>query len=402
MSLAEQLAQRKREKTTNESPSAQLLNLFSNIPKASAIPKKNEESSQDTDPATPKTSKITIKSEPKETKKSIKQENSGNKLVKKEGNSNSEKLEKKSNKIKEESGNKEKKIKEESTKNAKKKKITAENTGEKPAKSEKSEKSEKSNKSEKAVKGKSERSSKTESQENSEKSSKKDKKKKKATKKSSETSESQTGKSLETENEGTLEESENEAPEDENKGEGEGAAEMSNEAVSKILDTEEDKKLSEAERREKLFRTIFVGNLSTQTTVRQLTKFFSKYGKVESVRFRSVAVAKPTLPKKVSFITKQFNDKLDDIHAYVVFESKDDAKAALSENAQMFKERHIRVDLASNEKGKLSNVNSVFVGNLPYDIPDESLWQHFGACGAVTAVRVVLDPHFKILKSVIM
>lgn len=131
---------------------------------------------------------------------------------------------------------------------------------------------------------------------------------------------------------------------------------------------------------------------------KDLKQAFKKYGKIENIRFRSVAVAKPTTPKKVCFIKREFNDNLDDIHAYIVYETKEEAKNALDMNSKIFMERHLRVDIAAFQKKKLTNSCSIFLGNLPYDIDDESIWEHFKDCGTISAVRVVRDSQYRIGK----
>merc|ERR1712137_503439 len=128
--------------------------------------------------------------------------------------------------------------------------------------------------------------------------------------------------------------------------------------------SEEEEAAQKAARRERDQRTLFLGNL----------------------------------PKKVSFITKQFSEKLDDLHAYVVFVTAAEAAAAQALNGSVFRERHLRADVAANEHKKLDNDCSVFVGNLSYDVTDEALWNHFTDCGEVKAVRVVRDPQYRIGK----
>lgn len=49
-------------------------------------------------------------------------------------------------------------------------------------------------------------------------------------------------------------------------------------------------RLTPAQRLAKLQRTVFVGNLPVSSTSKQLKKLFGAYGKVESVRLRSVPV----------------------------------------------------------------------------------------------------------------
>jgi len=162
--------------------------------------------------------------------------------------------------------------------------------------------------------------------------------------------------------------------------------------------TKEEDEAQKAAQRERDQRTLFLGNLPTNTKKKDLRALCATYGKIESIRFRSVPVASPKLPKKVALITKQFSEKLDDLHAYVVFVTAAEATAAQALNGHVFRERHIRADVAANQHKKLDNDCSVFVGNLAYDVTDEALWSHFADCGEVKAVRVVRDPQYRIGK----
>lgn len=60
--------------------------------------------------------------------------------------------------------------------------------------------------------------------------------------------------------------------------------------------------------------------------------------------------------------------------------------------------RHLRVDITGSDKKRLDPSCSIFVGNLPYDIEDESVWQHFSECGTVEGVRIIRDAQFRIGK----
>ncbi|KAJ0113562.1 hypothetical protein Patl1_03528 [Pistacia atlantica] len=106
----------------------------------------------------------------------------------------------------------------------------------------------------------------------------------------------------------------------------------------------------------KLLRTVFVGNLPLKVKKKLLLKEFSKFGEVESIRIRSVPIL--------------------DVGG-----------------------NHIRVDRACPPRKKLKgedaplydNKRTVFVGNLPFDVKDEEIYQLF--CGlnnlgsSVEAVR---------------
>ena len=166
--------------------------------------------------------------------------------------------------------------------------------------------------------------------------------------------------------------------------------------------TEEEKKMSnkeyKAHRKEKEIRTIFIGNLSIDAQKKDLISHFKKYGKIESVRFRSIPIAVPGQNRKESFISQRFHENRETFNGYLVFVEKESAdKAAQQENGKLFLGKHIRVDVADNKK-RLANQLTVFVGNLPYDVEDEILWDHFEKCGKITAVRVVRDKEFNIGK----
>lgn len=140
---------------------------------------------------------------------------------------------------------------------------------------------------------------------------------------------------------------------------------------------------------ERLDRTIFVGNVPVAATRKELKSFFGKYGAIESVRLRSVPVAKPKCSKRLAILKKEFHSERDSMNAYVVFKSKDDAEKANETKGMVFKDFHIRVDMAV--KKDVDNKLSVFVGNLPFNVQEEELRKHFTQCGKVKDVRIIRD-----------
>ncbi|NXR32545.1 RBM34 protein, partial [Zosterops hypoxanthus] len=136
-------------------------------------------------------------------------------------------------------------------------------------------------------------------------------------------------------------------------------------------------------------RTVFVGNLPVSCTDQVLKSLFKKYGQIQSIRFRSLQ----DLSSNVSFSLSRHkvhpNAKF--INAYVVFKEECDAQKALKENGtEIASGFHIRVDTASKTSSH-DNKRSVFLGNLPYDICDDAVREHFHDCGDVVGVRVVRD-----------
>ncbi|NWR08238.1 RBM34 protein, partial [Paradoxornis webbianus] len=138
-------------------------------------------------------------------------------------------------------------------------------------------------------------------------------------------------------------------------------------------------------------RTVFVGNLPVSCTGQVLKSLFKKYGQIQSIRFRSLIPAEDTVSKKVAAIKHKVHPNAKFINAYVVFKEECDAQKALKENGtEIASGFHIRVDTASKTSSH-DNKRSVFLGNLPYDICDDAVREHFHVCGDVVGVRVVRD-----------
>ncbi|KAK2662548.1 hypothetical protein Ddye_001122 [Dipteronia dyeriana] len=162
----------------------------------------------------------------------------------------------------------------------------------------------------------------------------------------------------------------------------------------------------------KLLRTVFVGNLPLNFKKKSLLKEFSKFGDVESVRIRSVPILDTKVPRKGAILKKQINDNVDSVHAYIVFNSEQSAEAALAHNMAVVGGNHVRVDRACPPRKKLKGENTplydnkrtVFVGNLPFDVKDEEIYQLF--CGlknlesSVEAVRVIRHSHMRLGKGI--
>ncbi|KFQ18112.1 RNA-binding protein 34, partial [Merops nubicus] len=138
-------------------------------------------------------------------------------------------------------------------------------------------------------------------------------------------------------------------------------------------------------------RTVFVGNLPVSCTVQELKSLFKEYGQIKSIRFRSLVPAEDTLSKKLGAIKHKVHPNAKFVNAYIVFKEECDAIKALNKNGTEFASGfHIRVDIASNTSSH-DNKRSVFLGNLPYDVSDDAVREHFAVCGAIVAVRLVRD-----------
>ncbi|XP_056022142.1 uncharacterized protein LOC125649787 [Ostrea edulis] len=155
---------------------------------------------------------------------------------------------------------------------------------------------------------------------------------------------------------------------------------------------EEEKPKREKARRDKSkdFRTIFVGNLPITTDKKGLHKLFKTFGSIESVRLRCAPRSNTKLPKRAAVILKDFHPERDNICGYVCFMEEDSARKALKMNGKLVENFHLRVDM-SNHNPKTDFKRSVFVGNLPLDIKEEDIRNHFLSCGKIKNVRVIRD-----------
>ncbi|KAG1176047.1 hypothetical protein G6F70_003680 [Rhizopus microsporus] len=154
------------------------------------------------------------------------------------------------------------------------------------------------------------------------------------------------------------------------------------------------KVLTEEEKLEKEERTVFIGNLSVacieKEGYRQLKSKFKEFGKIESIRFRSIAFSQP-MNRKAAFLARKLHSDRDVLNAYIVYEKKESVDKALELNGTIFMEKHLRVDAATKSR-QHDRKRSVFLGGLPFDIEEEELWEFFKECGDIEFVRTIRDP----------
>ncbi|KAJ8774062.1 hypothetical protein K2173_009493 [Erythroxylum novogranatense] len=162
----------------------------------------------------------------------------------------------------------------------------------------------------------------------------------------------------------------------------------------------------------KLLRTVFVGNLPLKVKKKVLTREFSQFGEIESVRIRSVPILDTKVPRKGAIMQKKINDAVDSVHAYIVFRTEQSAEASLAHNMTVVAGNHIRVDRACPPRKKMKGENAlvydnkrtVFVGNLPFDVKDEEIYQLFsgikGIESSIEAIRVIRHPHMGLGKGI--
>ncbi|EMR11664.1 hypothetical protein PNEG_00102 [Pneumocystis murina B123] len=154
----------------------------------------------------------------------------------------------------------------------------------------------------------------------------------------------------------------------------------------------EKKEIDLDESLKKDLSTIFVGNLplsiiSLKSDYKTFKTKFSEFGKIKSIRFRSIAFSE-FLPKKIAYIQRKFHPKRDMVNAYIVYETEESSKNALVLNGTLLLNRHIRVDSVAYPTPHVSK-RSIFIGNLSFDAQEEQLWSYFGQCGEIEFVRIV-------------
>lgn len=116
--------------------------------------------------------------------------------------------------------------------------------------------------------------------------------------------------------------------------------------------------------------------------LKQLLKETAAPIKLLSIRFRSVALSRATKDHTMRRVA--IHNERDGVHAdcdivnaYAVFADKQAVQDCQQKlNGSVFMDRHLRCDRADAKKS-FENSRTVFVGNLPLSVTEESLWQHF-------------------------
>ncbi|KAJ1939390.1 Nucleolar protein 12, partial [Linderina pennispora] len=101
-------------------------------------------------------------------------------------------------------------------------------------------------------------------------------------------------------------------------------------------------------------RTAFFGNVTVaaitdKKVYNELRSLCQQFGKIKSVRFRSISFS-DMLPRKLAFIQGKFHSERQVCNAYVEFAETAAAEKCIELNGNIFHDHHLRVDLAGNEK----------------------------------------------------
>jgi nucleolar protein 12 len=139
-------------------------------------------------------------------------------------------------------------------------------------------------------------------------------------------------------------------------------------------------------------RTVFIGNLPFATTEKEIKKLFKDAGTIDSIRFRSIPFV--ATDKFVSYREHRTEEDLvkglGTKTCYVVYKDINSVEKALKLNNTMVGNKHIHVDVEKKSKSKDVSY-CVFVGNIPFNVEDEQIREHFSQFGEIDYVRVIRD-----------
>jgi hypothetical protein len=113
-------------------------------------------------------------------------------------------------------------------------------------------------------------------------------------------------------------------------------------------------------------RTIFVGNIPSDTPIKTIEQLFKPYGKIENIRIRGVVPNDNRMSFKVATITKKIHPKVQSLYVFIVFKEEISAKEAIKLNGHKLKNNTLRVDLSKSKNKVRDQKKSIFVGNLPF------------------------------------
>ncbi|KAF0985189.1 hypothetical protein FDP41_000228 [Naegleria fowleri] len=164
------------------------------------------------------------------------------------------------------------------------------------------------------------------------------------------------------------------------------------------------KRLTKKEKKEirkKDDNTVFVSNFpipledkNLKKSKQLVTKLFSVYGTIESVRFRSLCYEKSKIPTRKGHLASGLRTK-DYGNVYIHFEEMNTPmeKIISDLNGKILNGRHLNVDDANHTSiTKEDKERSVFIQNLPFEIDDEEIWETIGSEFPIYRIRIVRDP----------
>uniref|UniRef100_A0A182PAH2 RRM domain-containing protein n=1 Tax=Anopheles epiroticus TaxID=199890 RepID=A0A182PAH2_9DIPT len=131
--------------------------------------------------------------------------------------------------------------------------------------------------------------------------------------------------------------------------------------------------------------SIFIGNLPKTLKDGQLKTIFGKYGKILTIRRRTITGER--------ILTKKNLDSITTVNAYVRFSTKEEMLKACEMNGQEVGGNHIRV--CPHYQKQIGQVNStVFVGNIKIGTTQNDLYDFFSKVGPIEYIRYMPNKCF--------
>ncbi|KAJ0170680.1 hypothetical protein K1T71_013452 [Dendrolimus kikuchii] len=161
-------------------------------------------------------------------------------------------------------------------------------------------------------------------------------------------------------------------------------------------ETIKEKKITEnVERKmdaDEVKRTLFVGNVPFSAKCKkQIKKIFNKYGKIETVRIRTVPIKDARVTPKLAVIKNELHPDRTTVNMYIKYADPESVEQALVENNTVLEENHLRVTRSESTGAEHDPRQAIFVGNLPFAIEDDTLRAKFEKCGQIESVRIIRD-----------
>nr|XP_026494521.1 nucleolar protein 12 [Vanessa tameamea] len=143
---------------------------------------------------------------------------------------------------------------------------------------------------------------------------------------------------------------------------------------------------------EEIKRTIFVGNVPFSSKCKkEIKKIFSQYGQIETVRIRTVPVKDARVTPKMAVIKNELHPDRSTVNVYVKYTDTSSVDKALAANNTVLNDHHLRVSRSDTTGAAHDPKCSVFVGNIPFALEDETLRAKFEKCGEIESVRIIRD-----------
>lgn len=140
-----------------------------------------------------------------------------------------------------------------------------------------------------------------------------------------------------------------------------------------------------------LMRTVVMINVPIHIEENHLENVFSKYGKIEKIQRSGFDYDRSlNIPLALKKKRHLYDPRITSCTVKIRFASVKAAHKVLKKTGHKLGDRHVFMHMADHPL-TFANARSAFLGNLPFDIDTEELYQVFHVCGPVDAVVVGRD-----------